>query len=68
MAIEYGFTIQPIVIDGHSALPSGSKYFNPRASFNMRFLDSIDPKKFDSMTSLRDFARKQLVDAHKNLK
>lgn len=69
LAIEHGFTIQPIVIDGaHSALPSGSKYFNPRASFNMRFLDSIDPKKFDSMTSLRDFARKQLVDAHKNLK
>ena len=52
LAIEHGFTIQPIVIDGaHSALPSGSKYFNPRASFNMRFLDSIDPKKFDSMTS-----------------
>jgi 1-acyl-sn-glycerol-3-phosphate acyltransferase len=69
LALEHGFMIQPIVIDGaHSALASGSKLFNPKASFKMRVLDSIDPNNFDSMTALRDHSREILIDAHEELK
>ena len=69
LALEHGFIIQPIVIDGaHSALASGSKLFNPKASFKLKVLDSIDPKNFDSMTALRDYSRNVLIEAHEELK
>jgi len=69
LAKEHGFTIQPIVIDGaYSALASGSKLFNPTASFKMHVLDSIDPNEFDSMTALRDYARDVIKNAHDELK
>lgn len=68
MAMEHGFTIQPIVIDGaYSALASGSNLFNPRATFKMRVLDSIDPNNFNSMTALRDHSREVIVKAHEEL-
>ena len=69
LAMEHGFKIQPIVIVGaHATLASGSKFFNPKAFFKMRVLESIDPTKFNSITALREYARKQLIDAHKDLK
>ncbi len=69
LAKEHGFIIQPIVIDGaYSALASGSKLFNPSASFKLRVLDSIDPNDYDSMTELRDHSRKILIEAHEELK
>lgn len=69
LALEHGFLIQPIVIDGaYSALPSGSNLFNPKASFKMRVLDSIDPRDFESITVLRDYTRKIIIEAHEDLK
>lgn len=69
LALEHGFIIQPIVIDGaHAALASGSKLFNPRASFKMRVLNPIDPKNFDSMAALRDYSREIIVKAREELK
>ncbi len=68
LALEHGFTIQPIVIDGaYSALASGSKLFNTPSNFKLKVLDSIDSTKFESMEALKSHCRETLIKAHEEL-
>ena len=68
LAMEHGFKIQPIAIEGaHEALASGSKLFNPVCTFNLSVLDSIDPKDFQSMTELKEYARNKIIEEQERL-
>lgn len=52
---EYGFKLQPIVIDGgYKAMPPGSKKLEPRATFKLKVLDVIDTTQFKGMQALKD--------------
>ncbi len=54
LAKEYGFRIQPIVIDGgHIALRSGSKLVEPKVNFSLSILEPISSENFESMQSLK---------------
>lgn len=69
LAMEHGFNIQPIVIDGaYGALPSGSKLFGTKCKFKLSVLDHIDPKDFSSMNELKTFAREVIINEQKRLK
>lgn len=69
LAMEHGFNIQPIVIDGaYGALPSGSKLFSTKCKFKLSVLDHIDPKDFSSMNELKTFAREVIMNEQKRLK
>lgn len=69
LAIEHGFNIQPIVIDGaFDALPSGSKLFNTKCNFRLSVLDHIDPKKFSNMNELKTYAREVIINEQNRLK
>ncbi|WP_246075100.1 lysophospholipid acyltransferase family protein [Gracilimonas mengyeensis] len=58
LAMEYGFKIQPMAIDGgYKAMPPGSKLVNPNVDFKLRILDAIDPTDFDGLTELKEHTR-----------
>lgn len=62
MALEHGFRLQPIVIDGaHHILKSGSNLLNNKGILRVSVLDHIDPKDFNNMTDLKSFARDKIV-------
>ncbi len=62
MALEHGFMIQPIVIDGaHEILKSGSKLFNPKGTFKISVLDYIDPKDFDGLMEIKSHAHSLIL-------
>ena len=68
LAMEHGFPIQPLVIDGaFEVLRSGSSLFRPRAHFRLRVLPSIDSKEFDSMSELKHTVQQKMSDALKEL-
>lgn len=68
LALEHGFRIQPIVIDGaHEILKSGSKLFNTEGELKLRVLDYIDPKDFKNMSDLKSFARSVILEEQKRL-
>lgn len=65
---EYGFKIQPMVIDGgFRAMPSGSGKLNPKVTFKVKVLDAINPNDFEDMTSLRDYTRNLISEEQKAL-
>ena len=62
LAKEFGFTLQPMVLDGsHKVFPSGSKTFSPKGNFKLFILDSLDPKDFENMDTLKSHARELMV-------
>ena len=64
LAKEYGFKLQPMVIDGgFEAMKSGSKVLKPKASFRLKVLDAIDPSDFEDMKELKDHTR-LLMEQH----
>lgn len=68
LALEHGFKIQPIVIDGaYDALASGSKLFNTKCMYKMSVLDAIDPADFEGMNELKSYARRVMIEAHEEL-
>lgn len=59
---EYGFRIQPMVIDGGThAMPPGSKVLNPKVDFKVKVLDAVYPDNFEDMMALREHCR-QLME------
>jgi 1-acyl-sn-glycerol-3-phosphate acyltransferase len=69
LALEHGFLIQPIVIDGaHQTLQSGSGLLKPKAHFKLEVLDPIDPKNFDGLTDLKTHVRNVLIKHHQVLR
>ena len=55
LSMEYGFKLQPMVIDGgFEAMPSGSGKLNPKAKFKLKVLDAIDPTDFEGMMDLKN--------------
>lgn len=65
---EYGFKLQPMVIDGgREAMPSGSAKLNPKVTFKLKVLDTLDPNDFEDMTALRDYTRNLIVEEHQAL-
>jgi 1-acyl-sn-glycerol-3-phosphate acyltransferase len=55
---EYGFKLQPLVIDGgYKAMPPGSKILEPKATFRLKVLDAIDTTQFEDMKALKDHTR-----------
>ena len=68
LALEHGFTIQPIVIDGaYTVLKSGSKLFNWKGNFKLSILEPIDPKGFKDIADLKSFAREQITKEKERL-
>jgi 1-acyl-sn-glycerol-3-phosphate acyltransferase len=66
---EYGFKLQPMVIDGgYDAMPSGSGDLNPNITFKLKVLDAIDPEDFDGMMELKDYTRSLMEEELKELK
>lgn len=58
LALEHGFKIQPMVINGgHIAMPSGSSDLNPKVNFKLRVLDSVEVEKFEGVKELKDHVR-----------
>ena len=69
LAQEYGFKIQPMVIDGgHIAMPSGSGNLNPNVNFKLRVLESVDPENFDSLSEIKEHVRSLLIEQLKELR
>ncbi|HET8865779.1 MAG TPA: lysophospholipid acyltransferase family protein [Gracilimonas sp.] len=55
LAMEHGFKIQPMAIDGgFKAMPPASKKLNPNVTFRLKVLETIDPAKFEDMKELKD--------------
>lgn len=55
LAMEHGFKIQPMAIDGgFKAMPPASKKLNPNVTFRLKVLEAIDPAKFEDMKELKD--------------
>lgn len=66
LAKEYGFRLQPMVIDGgYKAMPPGSKILEPDVTFKLRVLDPIEPSRFDSLKELKNHTRK-VMETHFN--
>ena len=64
LAMEHGFPIQPLVIEGaFEVLRSGSSLFQPKAYFLLRVLPSVDPKEFASMSELKQTVQRNMSDA-----
>jgi 1-acyl-sn-glycerol-3-phosphate acyltransferase len=64
LAMEHGFPIQPLVIEGaFEVLRSGSSLFQPKAHFLLRVLPSVDPKEFASMSELKQKVQRNISDA-----
>ncbi|XWN38030.1 MAG: lysophospholipid acyltransferase family protein [Balneola sp.] len=62
LAHEYGFNIQPMVLDGgHIAMKSGSKIVEPEVSFSISILDPVKTSEFKDINTLKDHAY-QLID------
>lgn len=69
MALEHGFNIQPIVIEGaHEVLKSGSKLLNPKGEFKLSVLDAIDPKDFNGLSELKAHSKKLILEEQQRLK
>lgn len=55
---EYGFKLQPMVIDGgFEAMPPGSRSLNPNVRFKLKVMDPIDPSDFEDTRELKDHTR-----------
>ena len=62
LAHEYGFNIQPMVLNGgHIAMRSGSKIVEPNVNFSISILDPIPTSEFKDINTLKDHAY-QLID------
>jgi 1-acyl-sn-glycerol-3-phosphate acyltransferase len=58
LAMEHGFKLQPMVIDGgHLAMPSGSGNLDPNVTLRLRVMDAIDVSRFENLTELKDHVR-----------
>lgn len=58
LAMEHGFKIQPMVINGgHIAMPSGSGNLEPKVDFKLRVLDPVNVNEFEGLTELKDHVR-----------
>ncbi|MEX0722856.1 MAG: lysophospholipid acyltransferase family protein [Gracilimonas sp.] len=58
LAMEHGFKLQPMVIDGgHRAMPSGSRNLDPNVTFRLKVMDAIDVTSFENLTELKDHVR-----------
>lgn len=69
LAMEHGFTIQPIVLNGpHSILKSGSKLFSPVGTLKISVLDPIDVTLFENMSDLKMYARERIIEEQKRLR
>lgn len=54
LALEYGFNIQPIVVDGgNDALKSGSGIVNPNVNFKISVLEPIHSTSFKDLNTLK---------------
>lgn len=54
LAHEYGFNLQPIVIDGgHKAMKPGSKIVEPKVDFTVSVLDPIKTTEFSDIDILK---------------
>tara|TARA_R110002124_G_scaffold219030_1_gene384939 strand:- start:852 stop:1577 length:726 start_codon:yes stop_codon:yes gene_type:complete len=61
LAKEYGFNIQPMVIDGgHKAMKPGTKLIEPKVDFKLTILDPIKTTEFDDINILKEHAH-QLI-------
>lgn len=62
LALEHGFRVQPIVINGpHKVLKSGSGLLKRKGNFVISVLDVIDPSRFQNMTDLKEYARLEII-------
>ena len=69
LAHEYGFRIQPMVIDGsYEALRSGSWSFKPRVDFTVELLDPVNPSGYSSMSDLKRAVQEQIATRYNELK
>lgn len=69
LAMEHGFTIQPIVIDGaHETLQSGSSNLSPKANFKMEVLEAVNPADFSGMAELKEHCRNLLIEKLEELR
>ncbi|MDR9418397.1 lysophospholipid acyltransferase family protein [Gracilimonas sp.] len=69
LAMEHGFNIQPMVIDGgHSAMPPGSGKLNPNVTFKLKVLDAIQPDSFESLTEIKQHVRSLMIAQLKELR
>jgi 1-acyl-sn-glycerol-3-phosphate acyltransferase len=56
--------IVPIIVDGtRDILPKKSKNINFQARIFVKVLDPIDPANFSGPGEMRDFVRKQMIEA-----
>ncbi|GAB5409136.1 MAG: hypothetical protein BalsKO_15010 [Balneolaceae bacterium] len=69
MALEHGFRLQPIVIDGaHEILKSGSKLFDSKGTLKISVLDYINPNDFENMSDLKSYSRNVILKEQERLK
>ena len=62
LAHEYGFNIQPMVIDGgHKAMKPGTKIVESKVNFKLSILDPIETKDFNDVNTLKEHAF-ELID------
>lgn len=62
LASEYGFNIQPMVIDGgHLAMKPGTKIVEPSVDFKLSILDPVRTTDFEDINTLKDYCY-QLID------
>jgi 1-acyl-sn-glycerol-3-phosphate acyltransferase len=62
LAHEYGFNIQPMVIDGgHKAMRPGTKIVDSKVDFKVSILDPIKTSEFEDINTLKEHAY-QLID------
>ncbi|MEX0721482.1 MAG: lysophospholipid acyltransferase family protein [Balneolaceae bacterium] len=63
LAKEYGFKLQPMIIDGgYKAMPPGFKPLNPRVTFKLKVLDVIDPANFEDVRELKSHTRQVMQE------
>lgn len=69
LAMEHGFKIQPMVIDGgHAAMPSGSGNINPNVTFKLKVLDAVQPDNFENLIELKKHVRSLMIAQLKELR
>lgn len=62
LAHEYGFNIQPMVIDGgHVAMKPGTKIVEPKVNFKLSILDSLKTTDYEDINTLKEHCY-QLID------
>lgn len=62
LAHEYGFNIQPMVIDGgHRAMKPGTKTVESKVDFKLSILDPIKTTEFDDINTLKEHAHELIA-------